>query len=122
MKSAQKWLLAIAIFIAASTVRADAVDEAIRKAMTDEHLPSVSVMIGRRGVVLKKAAYGQASLELHVPATTTTVYPIASATKPFTSSAIMMLVAKGSFSLADPITKLLPDLQPPGAMSPSIIF
>jgi CubicO group peptidase (beta-lactamase class C family) len=88
----------------------DAIDEVVAKAMAADELPSVTLVVGRGGVILKRAAYGQASLELGVPATTKTVYPIASATKTFTSLAVQLLVHEGKFSLEDSITELLADL------------
>jgi CubicO group peptidase (beta-lactamase class C family) len=88
----------------------DAIDEVVASVMAADELPSVALVVGRDRLVLKRAAYGQASLELAVPATTQTVYPIASATKTFTSLAVQMLVREGKFSLEDSITELLPDL------------
>lgn len=78
--------------------------------MRADDLPSVALVVGRAGKILKQAAYGEASLELHVPATPQTVYPIASATKAFTSTAIFLLVREGKFALEDSITELLPGL------------
>lgn len=80
--------------------------------MAADDLPSVALVVGRAGTILKQAAYGEASVELHVPATPQTVYPIASATKAITSAAIFLLVHEGNFSLDDSITELLPDLPP----------
>jgi len=91
-------------------VKEDAIDEVVRATMAADDLPSVALVVGRGGVILKQAAYGKASLELDVPATTKTVYPIASATKTFTALAIQMLVGAGKFSLEDSLTELLPDM------------
>lgn len=92
------------------TTPADAIDEVVAATMAADDLPSVALVVGRGGVLLKQAAYGKASLELDVPATTKTLYPIASATKSFTALAIQLLVREGKFSLEDSITELLPDL------------
>lgn len=89
---------------------ADAIDELVATTMAADELPSVALVVGRGDRILKQAAYGKASLELGVPATTRTVYPIASATKTFTALAIQMLVREGKFSLEDSITELLADL------------
>lgn len=91
-------------------VPADGIDLVIEAAMRADDLPSVALVVGRAGEVLKQAAYGEASLELHVPATPQTVYPIASATKTMTSTAIFLLVREHKFSLEDSITELLADL------------
>ncbi|NOT30454.1 MAG: beta-lactamase family protein, partial [Planctomycetes bacterium] len=92
--------------------RADAIDQVIEATMRSDDLPSVALVVGCAGKILKQAAYGEASLELHVPATPQTVYPIASATKAFTSTAIFLLVREGKFSLEDSLTELLPGLLP----------
>lgn len=88
----------------------DPIDAVVAAAMAADELPSVTLIVGRGGQVLKRAAYGLASLELGVPATTRTLYPIASATKTFTALAVQLLVREGKFSLEDSITELLPDL------------
>lgn len=103
-----------ALSLSAGTARrsADAIDQVVAAAMAADDLPSVALVVGRAGKIVKQAAYGEASLELHVPATTRTVYPIASATKAITSTAIFLLVHEGKFSLDDSITELLADLPP----------
>jgi CubicO group peptidase (beta-lactamase class C family) len=59
---------------------------------------------------VKQASYGLASIEFSAPATSATLYQIASATKSFTATAVMMLVEEGKFRTTDSITKLLPGL------------
>ena len=49
-------------------------------------------------------------MELSVPATEKTVYQLASVTKQFTATAIMMLAEEGKLGLGDKISKYLPDL------------
>jgi CubicO group peptidase (beta-lactamase class C family) len=88
----------------------DEVDAVIEAAMTADGLPGVSLVVGRAGAIVKQAAYGDASVEPRVPATLQTVYPIASATKSISSTAIFLLVGAGKFSLEDSIVELLPDL------------
>src|SRR6516225_3763877 len=61
----------------------DAVDDYIKKAMSRQHIPGLSLVVVRDGKVVKAKGYGLASLELGVPASPETVYGLASATKPF---------------------------------------
>src|SRR5262245_33092032 len=89
---------------------ADAIDRVVEAAMKADDLPGLSLIVGHGGALVKQAAYGEADVERHLPATLETVYPIASATKTFTSSAIFLLVRAGKFSLEDSIVELLPDL------------
>jgi D-alanyl-D-alanine carboxypeptidase len=86
------------------------VDKYIESAMRDHHIPGVSLAIGRHGKVVLAKGYGQANVELSVPATEDTVYQLASVTKTFTATAIMMLVEEGKLRLDDKVTKHLSDL------------
>jgi CubicO group peptidase (beta-lactamase class C family) len=58
--------------------------------------PSYSLAVLRNGQVLVAKGYGLANVELSVPATEDTVYELASLTKQFTATAIMMIVQEGS--------------------------
>jgi CubicO group peptidase (beta-lactamase class C family) len=69
---------------------------------------SFAVVVGDRVVHLK--GYGQANVELSVPATEQTVFSLGSVTKQFTATAVMMLVEEGKLRLDDRLTSLLPGL------------
>src|SRR6188474_2405460 len=69
----------------------------------------VAVLVARKGTVVFKKAYGMADLESQTPASTTSVFRIASLTKQFTAVAILQLSEKGLLSLDDDIHKHLPD-------------
>ena len=85
----------------------DAVDDYIKKAMSRQHIPGLSLVVVRDGKVVKAKGYGLASLELGVPASPETVYELASATKPFVATAILLLVQDGRISLEDKVSKYL---------------
>ena len=55
--------------------------------------------------MVKAEGYGLANTKLKTPATPTTVYKIASASKQFIATGIMMLVQDGRLGLGDPISK-----------------
>jgi CubicO group peptidase (beta-lactamase class C family) len=55
-------------------------------------------------------SYGLSNIELSVPVTSESVFKLASMTKPFTATAIMMLVEEGKIALDEPIARYLPDL------------
>ena len=63
--------------------------------MRKHHVPGTSVAVVRRGEVVLAKGYGQANVELSVPATEDTVYQLASVTKTFTATAIMLLAQEG---------------------------
>ena len=83
------------------------VDALLRAQMDKAHIPGLSVAVVRAGKVVLAKGYGQSNVELGVAATADTVYQIGSITKPFTATAVMLLVEEGKVSLDDPISKHL---------------
>lgn len=100
--------LALALSLAAAELPPE-VDAYVREQMAKRHLPGVVVAISRDGVIAEKA-YGLANVELDVPLSTKHLFPIASATKPFTSALILSLVRDGKLQLDDAVGELLPDM------------
>src|SRR5438876_11739210 len=85
-------LLALLLRMTLGMAKADKLDDFIKAEMTKRHIPGVSVAIVREGKPVTLKGYGMANVELGVPATENTVYELASVTKQFTATAIMMLV------------------------------
>src|SRR4051812_23198813 len=94
----------------ATAVAPEGVDSYVKRFMARHHVPGVSVAVVKDGKVLLAKGYGVANVELGVPATEETVYQLASVTKTFTATAIMILVHDNKLSLDDKITERLPDL------------
>jgi CubicO group peptidase (beta-lactamase class C family) len=72
--------------------------------MTKRRIPGLTLAVARNGAVVKLQGYGFANLEHEVPATPDTVFELASVTKQFTATAIMLLAEEGKLRLDDPIT------------------
>jgi len=72
--------------------------------------PGASVVVVRDGRVLLERAYGLADVDSGVRATPRTDYRLASLTKEFTATAVMLLADAGTLSLDDPVSRWLPDL------------
>jgi CubicO group peptidase (beta-lactamase class C family) len=72
--------------------------------------PGASVVVVRDGRVLLERAYGLADVDAHVRATPRTDYRLASLTKEFTATAVMLLADEGTLSFDDPVARWLPDL------------
>lgn len=89
---------------------ADEVDRYIEASMARQHIPGLTLVVIRDGQILKSRAYGRASLELGVPASPETVYELASATKPFVATAVMMLVQDGKLDLEDTVDEFMADV------------
>ena len=79
-------------------------------------VPGASVLVLRDGQPLIRRSYGEADLEARVAATPQTNYRLASVTKQFTATAILLLAEDGKLSLDDPLRKWLPSL--PAATDP----
>jgi D-alanyl-D-alanine carboxypeptidase len=85
-------------------------DTYLREEMAKRRIPGMSAAVITAGRVVFTKGYGFANVEVSAPATSDTVYEIASLTKPFTAIAVMMLVEAGRVSLEDPISRYLPNV------------
>lgn len=88
------------------------VENYLREQMRVNQIPSISVAVVRNGKTEMLKSYGIASLEWNAGSTPITAYQLASATKPLTGTALMLMVQEGSLSLDDRITKYIPDAPP----------
>jgi CubicO group peptidase (beta-lactamase class C family) len=70
---------------------------------------SGSILIARKGRIVFSKGYGMANYELNVLNTPQTRFHIASISKPFTGTAIMILAERGLLSVTDPLAKYIPD-------------
>ena len=81
--------------------------EKIARLIDDKKVPSLSLAVVKNGEIIWEEAFGQANLEKKITATPETLYPIASATKPFTATALMILVERGLVDLDKPANAYL---------------
>jgi D-aminopeptidase len=79
-------------------------------AVTPAGAPGCVVGVQQGGHLLFRGAYGLASLELGVPLSPRSRFRVASVTKQFTVTAVLMLAAQGRLSLDDQIHAHLPEL------------
>ena len=100
-------LFFIALF--SFSANADDVDEFVRAAMSERHIPGAAIAVVKNGKVVKTAGYGLASVEFGVPATAETVFEIGSVSKQITAAAIMLLVEEGKINLDEKISRYLPN-------------
>ncbi|MGA2426446.1 MAG: serine hydrolase domain-containing protein [Terriglobales bacterium] len=103
-------LFFLIVILTAPRVLADSVDDYIREQMNARHLPGVVLVVLRDGKVIKQQSYGLANIELSVPTSNDSVFPLASVTKVFTATAVYLLVQEGKLRLSDKVTQLLPGL------------
>lgn len=74
--------------------------------------PGASITVISRGDVIFTKAYGLADVDHATPASPTTNYRLASVTKQFTATAVLMLVDRGKLSLESRLTDVLPGAPP----------
>lgn len=77
------------------------------EATLPEHI-GAAVLVIDDGRIIFRHTYGLADIENHTPVTPQTNFRIASITKQFTATAIMLLVEDGKLSLDDTLDKLFP--------------
>ena len=96
------------VCLAGRSASADGVDDYVRERMQAFGLPGVSIAIVDQGRVVKIAGYGLADVARQTPATPDTVYKIASVSKQFIATAVLLLAQDGALSVDDPVSKHLP--------------
>ena len=69
--------------------------------------PGCGVGVSRNGAVIYEHGYGMASLERKVPITSSTVFHLASITKPFTAMSVLLAAERGLLSLDDDVSKYI---------------
>lgn len=99
-----------------SAERLALIDKAVGRAMQSNETPGAVVLVGRRGRVVWRKAYGARSL---VPAreemTVDTIFDAASLTKVVaTATSAMILVERGEVRLSDPVVRYIPELKGEG--------
>jgi CubicO group peptidase (beta-lactamase class C family) len=93
-----------------SSERLDRITEMIKGEVEKGRIPGAVALVARRGKVAYFEAVGFRDKAAGAPMTKDAIFRIASMTKPFTSVAIMMLMEDGRLQLADPASRLLPQL------------
>jgi CubicO group peptidase (beta-lactamase class C family) len=94
--------------------------EKARKIVADGTAPSVVIAVARNGQVIWSEGFGFADREAKVAATAQTPYSVASLTKPFTATALMILAERQRIALDEPLERYLGPLQRPGAVAAEV--
>jgi D-alanyl-D-alanine carboxypeptidase len=92
-----------------AAVRAD-IDKAVADVLANTSAPSASIAVVRDGRIAYVHAYGLATLEPAVAATSEMRYSIGSISKQFTATAILLLAEERKLSLDHKVGRWLPDL------------
>src|SRR5688572_4955139 len=84
------------------------IESAVAKFMAETLTPGVSTAVVQDGELVWSAGFGMADLENSVPATSNTLYRLASISKPLTATAAMALWEHGKLDLDSPVQKYCP--------------
>jgi CubicO group peptidase (beta-lactamase class C family) len=107
----KSFLLAFLVFLhfssdtAAQQVDSAAIDAIVKDALQSWHVPGVAVAIVRNDEVIYLKGFGVKEIGKDNPVTPDTIFPLASCTKAFTTTAMAMLVDEGKMSWDDPVRK-----------------
>jgi CubicO group peptidase (beta-lactamase class C family) len=101
-------LLCFAPVVQAEPLDSDAVKKLVQDTLQSWHVPGVAVAIVRGDDVIYLSGHGVRSVEDRAEVTSKTLFPIASCTKSFTTTAMALLVDEGKMSWDDPPRKYVP--------------
>ena len=115
-------LLALALTLfgcASTTIRRGATSQSDFERRLEERrialqIPGFSAAITNGAAIVWAKGFGLADVEAKAPATPTTVYHMASLTKPVAATILLQLVEEGKLSLDDPVSRFGITLQGPG--------
>lgn len=99
-----------------SAARLAEMDAVVARSIASKETPGAVVLVGRKGRVAWRKAYGSRAIE---PAregmTTDTVFDVASLTKVVaTATSVMILVERGAVRLSDPLSHFIPEFKGEG--------
>ena len=83
----------------------------MRQAVQQGQIAGGSFLVAHKGEIVFREAFGYADIESKRPFTTDELLPIASISKPFMASVVMVLVEQGKVNLDDPVEKYLPEFK-----------
>jgi len=87
------------------------IDSMYKKHGEDNHFPAISFGIVVDGQLVYKNSYGYTDIEKKIPATSASLFRIASMSKSFTCMAILKLRDEGKLNLDDPAYLYIPELK-----------
>ncbi len=83
------------------------VRERIAKALVDHNVPSICVAVAHQGEIIWEQGFGWADRENRITANEHTLYSLASISKPFTATGLMVLVEQNKLDLDKPTNDYL---------------
>ena len=106
----RKQISAVVLVVLSAAIayaQADKTDDFIRAEMQRQNIPGLSLAVIKDSSIIKAEGYGLANTKLKISASPETVYRIASVSKQFIATGIMLLVQERRLTVDDPISKYL---------------
>jgi len=128
MKLAMKWSLVLLLLVVQagaepalpktkpeevgmSSERLQRINQMIQRRIDAGEMSGAVAIVARKGKVVHLSAQGVMDIESKQPMTASTMFRIASMTKPVTSLAIMMMIEEGKVRLNDPVSRYIPEFR-----------
>src|SRR2546423_1307952 len=92
------------------------IDQVVQQSIERKETPGAVVLVGRRGRVVWRKAYGARAVEpTREQMTVDTIFDLASLTKIVaTATSVMILIERGQVRLNDPLVRYLPEMKGAG--------
>jgi CubicO group peptidase (beta-lactamase class C family) len=94
-----------------SSERLALIDRMIERRIAAGEIAGAVTIVARNGKIAHHSAKGVVDIESKQPMRTSTMFRIASMTKPVTGVAVMMLVEEGKLRLTDPVSRYIPEFR-----------
>src|SRR5262245_22709831 len=104
--------LVLAVLPGADPPPAAAVDALVKRAGFTADGPGFALLVLHDGRPVLEKCHGLANLKTKTPITPKTTFELASLTKPFTATAVLLLAQRGQLALDDDVRKSIPELPP----------
>ena len=122
LTDAQGLPVAVPNAVGMSAEKLDQIDALVNKDIADKKLPGAVVIVGHKGKIVYRKAFGNRALVPNVEKMTIdTIFDVASLTKVVaTTTSIMILVERGQLRLSDTIGKFIPEIEDEAAKKVTI--
>jgi CubicO group peptidase (beta-lactamase class C family) len=103
-------LLCLAVIVNPGAAPADDLRDFIEARMKEQHLPGLSMAVTKNGRIVDARGFGLANLETATPTSPSSVFELASLSKPFTATGILMLAQEQKLSPDDLVSQYIPEV------------
>jgi len=94
-----------------SLERLQRIEQMLDRRIASGDMTGAVAIVARKGKVVYLTSRGVMDLETKQPVTASTMFRVASMTKPVTSIALMMMVEEGKVRLNDPVSRYIPEFK-----------